>query len=277
MTVPPLMRLAKAHRADLLHRHALACAGPDAATALHLADQVDREAFASVNMRPAALLEFVKTGERWHAWELATRQAAASGHGVQHHLRDNLGRHYPRRVQFERRFAGDVHFHYAAVNLGGLGSPRYGQLCCVFQRCASRPPESDVVVDQDTLTGDGLRDAIGRLLERRLAKHLATPDAVGPLLAQKHASALQEVDPDAWPEALCNNDVYSELISVHPPKLDDMQEVRIPEATRKTLEDRALGILVGTPSLTDGLDLSQLLDIEAGLDSRGITLVEVGS
>lgn len=78
-------------------------------------------------------------------------------------------------MKFEERYGGGQHFHYSAVNIGGLGAPRYGQFCAVFGKVANGDQDRCAVLGEDSLTGASLRDAAGRLLERLMVPHLAAP------------------------------------------------------------------------------------------------------
>ena len=183
--------------------------------------------------------------------------------------------YYHARVRFEECYGGGQHFHYGAVNIGGLGAPRYGQFYAVFGKVANGDHERCAVLGEDSLTGPSLRDAAGKLLEQLMVPHLAAPAQVGQLLALKHAEGLHGSDGTTWPDAVCGDDVYAEVISIDAPVRDAMAEVRVDSRVREEFEQRALGLLASGGGLTDGLDIARYNKLESMIEDQGTLLVEV--
>lgn len=227
---------------DLARRasHALAKAFSELAkrtpSAIDLQQQVSTDGRVSVNMKPARLLEFLETGRRTNVFEWAA-EVARPGRSKQAILREHLKGWYPGRTRFEKRYAGGGSFHYGALNIGGLGVPRFGDYCAVTKRDAPATETRLVFLSHDSLKG--FHDSSGRLLERLLVRGIAVPALVGELSALKLQKDL-DGSPEDWPIAVCSDSDFVEAVFSDAPTLDRLEEVRIAKSEYSRLQRLAL-------------------------------------
>lgn len=265
MSPTPLHRLAEGQRVALLARVA---AQPSCE---HLSSAVHDEIRTSVNMKPSMLAAFLRGEPRRNVFEWAAEQSARSGMSIDSILRDKLKVWYRRRLRFERRAGDGYHFHYAAMNIGGMGSPRYGRLCVVDRRLPAVTSPDPVWIAVDSLSGERLRDRSGRLVWRRLQAWVAPWDLGSALAALKLTSATSAAG--ALTHRVCNNDDYLEALSLHPLAVEDVQEIR--SEKDDDLQARALDAILKGSTMGDDLDLALHAEVRDAAQARGIPWVQV--
>ena len=177
-----------------------------------------------VNMRPTVLQELLASGEWFNIHEWAEKVAHKSSKSKEGILQEKLGPFYDKRVAFDAYFAGGESFRYGALNIGGLGTERYGEFCVVL-----RHEEMTATCEIGYLQSDSLRTYVsdkgvdGTALEKECssdaAKHL--------LCSLKHSAELDAASEETWPQMVCNQDQYVEAIFVGGLSAEKIQSVRI--------------------------------------------------
>jgi len=243
----PLHELAEQAGAALKER--VRQLGPDAAK---VADDIRRRQASSVNMKPSALRAFLRGEPCRNVFEWAEQEASHSGRDVDDLLRQELKGYYDRRLDFETRAGGGEHFHYCALNMGGMGAPRYGRYCVVDRRTVEDTAPDPVWVAEDSLTGSRFRDASGALLWDRLAEWVAPCRLAPELVALKLAG--EPVEESPLQDRVCSDADYVEGLSVKPLAAADVSEIRSEEDD--DLQARALGAAVFGAGPSEQLDLA---------------------
>lgn len=203
-----------------------------------------------------------------NVFEWATEQAARTGTSVEALLRERLKEWYHRRTTFEA-FA-DCHFHYSTLNIGGLGTPRYGRFCVVDDR---RFAEADPVwIADDSLRCAGFWAPDDSLHEAGLAALVAPQDLAAELtiikLSMDAASATLDLA-----ARVCREDGYVEGLTLTPIQAGRVQEIR--SESDDDLQDRALDAAVYGAGLGEDLDLGLHLRIRTSAAALGIEWTQV--
>lgn len=258
MSPTPLHDLARSAR-DALREQAEAIPHPPAS-----ADAIQAQARVSVNMKPSMLRRFLDGEPRRNAFEQAEVEAQRTGESVDTILRKHQGDYFHLRRRFEARAGGTRHFHYGALNVGGMGAPRYGRFCVIDGRRPTQPPFDPVWVAEDTLTGRRFRDRIGRLLWRKLAAWCAPSDAAGHLAIVKLAS----MSPTDGPlhDQICSDTDYIEALFLDPLDRQEVEEIR--SESDDTLQERSLTAIFDAAPLSETLDL----DLHAKIRDKAAAL-----
>lgn len=271
-TATPLFVLAEGAQPRLGVRFAQRSADVVDASAVAMRFHVDGR--ASVNRRPAALLSFLNDGRMLNQFEFAEQRAHQEGRLADEVLHDNLGSYYARRIAFEEAMGGGQRFHYAAMNIGGLGSPRYGPYCIVLRQGPSAAlPHEPLWVSEDSLKGPWwtTNDALD---EPCLSEGVATPPEGHVLTALKLTEAGSPGPESGWAERVCNQDEYVEALFTTAPVIEDSVVVRASAVHVAGLEQLALDALRGPTPIVEP-DFLVYTKIRAKLDEHGIPFEEV--
>lgn len=263
----PLHRLAREAR-DRLASRADEAEAPEG-----LVELVREEGRVSVNMKPDVLLDFLENGRYFNTFEWVEKLSEASDESFDEILREELGEWYQLRVDFEERAGAGKHFHYGALNAGGMGAPeRYGRYCVVDGRLPDGKEADPVWIVEDSLEETSrFRDSAGQLLWRRFADWVAPADMAAELAAVKFAGTAD--DGRRLAERLCNDEDYIESASLEKPTRRHTREIR--SQTDDALQERALDSFFSTDSREEDLDLDLHDDIRNLAERLGIEWVEV--
>lgn len=234
---------------------------------------VRREGHSAVNLKPGPLLNFLTTGRRLHVFAWAEEEAARTKRPMVDVLRGRLRRFTDLRIQFEEQAGGGQHFYYGALNVGGMGAPGYGRYCVVDRAPVDTVGPDTVWVAEDTLTGRRFRDSDGSLSWSQLADWISPHDRAAELAALKLATLPGDSRPLA--QQICNDDDYIEALSIQPPQLDQVGEVRVEGSRQANLQDRALDALLSGSAPANDLDLHLHGQIRDRTRELGVSWVEV--
>lgn len=270
-TTTPLQALAEDAQDGLLERFARRKA--EVSNTEAVAQRVHSDGRASMNRKPDAMLGFLEDGRLFNQFEFAERRAREQSRPVDDVLREGLGRYYDRRLAFEHAMGGGRRFYYAAMNIGGLGAPRYGPYCVVLrQGPAVAMPSEPLWVEEDSLKGpwwteDGLDEGC-------LSQSVALPSDGHVLAALKLTNAGVPGPESEWANRLCNHDEYMEALLTTAPRTEDVLAVRASASYVADLEQRALESLRGPTPLPEP-SFRVYEQIRDKLDEHGIRWEEV--
>ncbi|MBK8100296.1 MAG: hypothetical protein IPK26_24610 [Planctomycetes bacterium] len=217
-------------------------------------------------MKARGLRDFLRTGRRWNVFEWAEQEARKSERTADEHLRERLRDYYQPRVEFERLAGQGTHFHYGALNIGGMGSPRYGRYCVVDRRLPAGMPPDPVWLIEDSLRGACFHGVPGSRTWDRLAEWAAPHDMVAELAVVKFATTV--APPGPWCERLCNNDDYIEALSVRPFVVHELLEIR--SNSDDEVQERALAAALQSPGSAEALDLAMHEEVRALAEANRI-------
>lgn len=266
----PLFQLALDVRSDLDRRFAEVAREPGVA---EFCARVRRDGRLTMNLKPDRMQVFVQIGRIQHVFEYAAGFAAPGSPAYVDKLRECLRTWYRDRVDFEQRWAGDRHFYYGVLNIGGLGPSRYGDYCIVSAR--------DQFEAWDRLCylwGDSLREFYdqGQFLEQRLRDGVATPQDAASLASLKFCGKLSTLPAPEWPSLFGENEQEIEAVFVDSLVLRDICEVRMARTKVDELQRMARAALLGSGSVDD-LDVVRHGQVLSALANAEIPLVTVDS
>jgi len=220
MSPTPLHQLAEDGRAELRERAERA--DPDLARQVRGA--IAAGAKLTVNMKPSSLEPFLDGEPRMNMFEWADREADRLSRPATELLRERLKEWYGPRIEFEQRCGAGRHFHYGALNVGGMGSPRFGRYCVVDGRAFAGTAPDPIWVAEDSLRATRFRGPDDGLEWSALARWVATTECAADLAIAK----FDDLGPSGQPIDLriCSSDDYIEGLSLKPVVVSDVEEIR---------------------------------------------------
>lgn len=173
---------------------------------------VQREGRISINMRPTSLLDFLASDRMFNIYEWADHVVRKSRKTKEEILEEKLKDFYEKRMIFDHHFDRGEEFYYGCLNIGGLGTDRYGEYCVILHQ-ASVCAEYEI----GYLQGDSLRTYVSDdpvIDEAKLQSECATESHKHLLATIKHEGEILHADENQWPSILCNHDEYMEAIYI---------------------------------------------------------------
>ncbi|KAA3604869.1 MAG: hypothetical protein DWQ01_19875 [Planctomycetota bacterium] len=277
MSPTPLHQRAEATRNRLSERAKKASqAHPELAEQLEA--RIPSKARVSVNMKPSALERFLDGEPRLNAFEWAEQESRRSGRSVSENLRQKLGPWFHKRLEFEQKAGDGRHFHYGALNLGGMGAPQYGRYCVVDARNPESTQPDPVWIGKDSLAENWFREPFRKpgieLIWEKLQAWLAPWDQSANLALLKLSSEeLPSDKPLEW--QICRNEDYIEALSLEPITLDCIEEIR--SETDDELQARALNAELDEAGMAEKIDLERHEQIRSKAATLGIEWLPVNS
>ncbi|MBF0109155.1 MAG: hypothetical protein HQL76_08275 [Magnetococcales bacterium] len=220
----------------------------------------------TVNMRFVTLHAFLSTNKLENIHEWAEKKAAtytregqqSPAEWIRKKLSDNkdINELHTKRTRFEESFQRGHEFHYGALNIGGLGATKYGEICVVIDNRFWDRPFSPVAY----LIGDSLKIFMNhenQLEETKLKTSIASHAQRHHLMALKHRPDLDSWPRQEWSKNVCSEMEYIEAIFVQPLTLPYVQEIRIKKSDYDRLYDLGSNnVSFGTLSEADMLLVS---------------------
>ena len=225
---PNLFDIARANAPRLEHRVEKIRSDLQPKDAQILSDFMDwfvGKARISINMPPAILAIFSRTGiyQNIHAW--AEEKAKISDRQRDQCLQEKLGNNYDRRMAFDGTFKDGYRFVYAAVNTGGIGTSKFGIFCAVLtDDLPSQTDEIAYIVD-DSLSCCFAES--GNLCLELLSDNISPHTHRHYLAALKHAQEVVLSQEDSWQSLIVSDACYIETILGKAPVFSSITEVRL--------------------------------------------------
>lgn len=201
------------------------------------AGRVQTSGCVSINMRPSVLTELVNGRRHRNIYEWAEEQSRLSSRPTGDILREKLGANFNRRIHFDDAFEDGRGFRYGTLNIGGLGSHRYGQFCAVLRSDFVEPGVLIAYLMGDSLRTYMLTDTDVDTV--RLRCEVCTHPHVQYLAALKHSAEIPASSENDWPRMVCRDDCYVEAIFLKDVELSSVDQVRIAQAEYDRLFDLA--------------------------------------
>lgn len=206
-------------------------------------NHVQERGRVSINMGVGRAAGFFEGRAHLNIHEVAALNASKTKRDPEEELKALLGKWYEKRIAFEDSFEEGRNFRYGALNTGGSGISRYGEICVVMTVDFMSHEENRVAwIATDSLIGFVSDDAVfdQDLFFKNVA---ASPH-------HSHMTAIKtehKGDSSSWPELICNENDYVEAIFVRPLEPPEVQAARI--CSRQLLE---LEELIFRHSITPG-------------------------
>ena len=176
-------------------------------------------------MRPLVLRKLIEGDAYMNVHGVAREESGRSGTSEDGIRREKLNEYHDRRIAFEASFTQGREFRYGALNIGGIGTDKYGELCAVLS-----PDWTDVHKSIAYLRSDSLRHYVTRDCSVKLdtlRRDVATGDSRHCLAALKHGDRIADLAVGDWAMLVCSSEEYIEAVFVGDVTRDDFVEVRI--------------------------------------------------
>jgi hypothetical protein len=206
------------------------CPPPDVGVLDQFVDKVKKDGRISINMRPRIAADFVRSDSYLNMYEAAQEAEELSNRSKDEILRERLGGYYIRRTTFDASFNEGKSFKYGALNIGGIGAPRYGLFCVVLNNDFSKDNAKIAYIKKDSLNHYTSDDGV--INEGLFLRDLAVESNRQNLAAIKHAGEIENRIDD-WPEMFCCEKEYMEAIFIADLNTSNTSEVRITESDYK--------------------------------------------
>lgn len=188
-------------------------------------------------------------------------------------LRRELKKHYSKRIIFDSSFKDGKKFKYGALNIGGPGIHKYGDICLVIAKSFVNNDASVAFIKGDSLSyvNESKVDV------EKLTTDSSNKNLVHILAAIKHCTCTCEIDPIMLPSIVCCEHSYIEAITKNDIEPQHIHKVRI----RKTKVEEYYGYLYekyanGLSDIEKLRDLQEFLRMNDLIKDKGIELEVVG-
>ncbi|MBF0134758.1 MAG: hypothetical protein HQL65_00850 [Magnetococcales bacterium] len=233
-----IFALAQQNDPDLESRYQtlLTTPGVDATLLSRFRNHVQNTARVSINMHLYVLNDFLfsKKYKNIHDW---ANQIAIRGRRTPERLmEEKLREWYLPRKNFESIFVDGEKFYYGLLNIGGEGTRKYGDYCVVVQEKYWEKILS-IYLAEDSLVG--YMDAKSTLIFDKFKQELASMEQRHTLAALKHHEEIAKIDQKDWPELVCKETKYIEVIFVGSLTPEQIEEVRIEKNLLESLLNSA--------------------------------------
>jgi hypothetical protein len=180
-----------------------------------------------------------------------------------------------RRQSFEGLWDHGRRFTYGAVNAGGMGTEgRFGPFCLVVPDPGTPTPDAMAVFPGDSVqrytTDDGHVDATAATAEA------TSWDQRGCLAVEELGDEALAAPDEAWPDVVCRPGHYLEVARAGPLPMTGVEEVRLRESFRRTLDVLQARRLRRQPIGAEGDNLVAAYSVVHGWRrARGLVLTDV--
>lgn len=243
--------------------------------------RVKNEWTLSINMPDRALSEVLDSGKYMNVYELKDNQAeqlmkvgklddsnakSAKEEAVRKHLKN----FYEGRKIFDSSISKGEKARYASLNIGGLGTTRYGRYCIIIKREKAEKYKRLAFIKEDSAVNyvDN-----GCLLLDKLTRDVANKECVDILAALKHENALENVPSDNWDRLVCNDSDNIEAVTLDDILRAHIKCVRIDKTSYNQIyKDSLVKIFNSELTEVEQYRLTLVKKIFKELEKRGIEL-----
>ena len=182
----------------------------------------------SINMLPNTIIKFFILGEYKNVNEsrddMIHELEATRGIHISQEIaiKNRLGKWYNSRKIFEDTFDNGKKFKYGALNIGGMGSEKYGDFCVIFSRSRLANTKA-VFIKEDSLKY--VTDS--KVNKEKLKNDVADMDHVPYLAVLKHKEDIKMNGLDHSPHIICNDRDYIESIIQEDLLISHIEKIRI--------------------------------------------------
>lgn len=234
---------------------------------------IQNEWTVSINMRPNILIRFFVSGKYKNVHEsrgdMIKELARANGILVPQEIADGvrLKKWHNARELFENSINNGKKFKYGALNIGGVGTEKYGDFCIVFDRDYFGFSLTIVFIKEDSLKY--VDDS--RIDEERLRKDIADMNHVQYLATLKHKNDIDK-DNRSYPYIVCNDRTYMESIIQDELSINSIESVRISKKRYDSYYSYLYNYLTSNISVLEKYQLDEFWNIVQFLSKNEIRL-----
>ncbi len=235
-----IFQAARANTGRHKEQYQAALEAADEATAALLAafvESVLHDGNLSINMRVFVAENFMSGSPYENIYEFCDRMSRLSGRDAADIIKERLGPYCERRLKFDASRPEFKLVYYAALNIGGAGATKYGEICVVLGRCLEADGRRAAYLRGDSLN-DYFDAAAGADMPRLLTDICAETDRAY-LAVIKHAGEIPRTERAGWETLVCSNASYIEAIFDVRPAKQEVSEIRVPVASYDALWDIA--------------------------------------
>ena len=223
-----------------------------------------------VNMKQMTLIEFLTFGKYMNIYEWAANRAHLSGRQVTEVIQAKLGRYYEKRLAFDGFFDNSSGFHCGALSVGGLGATWYGDHCAVFNDSVSAGRRDVAYLRSDSVDTYLTEDLD---LDKAAIAHDVAPHTHRQFLAAiKHSEQVLAHPTQKWPQLLCNDTEFVEVIFAGDAEASDLEKIRMARSDYEAYFDYGFEDLRGALSDADRYRVSGFVMMLRLLEDRKIPL-----
>lgn len=178
-------------------------------------NSIENEWAISINMDSLAIYDFLTFGKYKNVYEVKEELAEElEKHGrleipIEEAIKRQQKKHYEPRRAFDRAAGSGEEFKYGALNVGGLGVGKYGELCVVLKREEVEQYSSLAFIKEDSLE---YVDA-NMVNDQRLGDDIANKECVHLLVALKHEGDMGSTPDHELLSLVCCDEDCTEAIT----------------------------------------------------------------
>lgn len=235
----------------------------------------------SINMSDWALSEFLNSGKCMNVYELKDNQArqlikegilddANIESAKEDAIRKHLKNFYEGRKIFDSSIIKGEKARYAALNMGGSGTTKYGRYCTVIKKEKAEGYKRLAFIKEDSAVNyiDN-----GYLLLDKLKQDVANKECVDILAIIKHKDNLETVHSKDWSKLVCNNSGNIEAVTLDNVLRSHIKCVRIDKTSYKEIfMDSLVKIFYSELTEVEQYRLALVKKIFKELEKHGIRL-----
>lgn len=211
-------------------------------------------AVASTNVDADKVKIFDAAAELLDARRLEIHRAAGDRTAGMAAFESRQGSWLGPRTDFEHLWVDGEAFVYFAVNAGGRGVPKFGDYCMVVSD-PSGDGRSVAVFPGDSAQRYGSTSPID---SGRVRDEAAAWDDRDAIVVSQLGSRAVTVPPTRWPQLICSDDGYLEVVVAPSPPIADVVEVRLRQSHLDRLEELEVRAVAREP-----LDPTELAEAHA--------------
>lgn len=171
-------------------------------------------------------------------------------------------------MAFDHTFEDGEKLKYAALNIGGPGSTRYGDYCVVIKRDQSEQYSDLAFIKEDSL--NYVQNNSVNLT--KLSQDIANRESIHVLACIKHESDIKGCNADGWAGIICCDECYIEAITRDEILSGQIDCVRMPKRVYDIYYEYLFKEFISEISEMEKYQLHILLGIFKQLDNLGIKM-----
>ncbi len=196
----------------------------------------------SINLKLSVLIDFFIFEEYQNIYDYSNTVAGLTGKNEDDVLKNKLGSYYTKRNTFDQFFDNAKSFKYGALNAGGLGAIKYGEIGIILKKEVFEQTNNSVFVKDDSLNEYMGNNQIFDIAS--FEKDIANWDHKHLLALIKHNNDIINTSKEYY-ELLFKDDGYIEAIFLYDFTLIDLQCVKISKEDNELYYDLAFDGMKG--------------------------------
>jgi len=207
-------------------------------------EKIQQEWNLSVNIDDWKFVSWLDTGTYKNIYEVKEIQAnelvnkgeidiSEKKNGLEESLKKHLKQLFAHRTIFDSSFIDGKKFKYLALNIGGMGSDKYGLYCVIIGREQAANYKTLTFIKKDSAINYVENE---KLLVDKLSRDVSNKECMPFLAVLKHHAEIQtKISSDDFPGMICNNSDYIEAVTSDNISNNHIKGVRITKNFYKSI------------------------------------------